>query len=137
MAAVPKRLTRTTRSQSSADTLDNGPQTSVPAAVTTASGGPTSSTSRWRAAVAAPVSDRSATTWTTSGSSGGVRSMTAGTPPALATAVTMAAPRPLEPPVTTTVPGGVDGRTGAVTAGLLFGWTAGRRWSTVRGGGAG
>ena len=99
-AAVPKRLTRTTRSQSSVGTPASGPQASVPAAVTTASGGPTSSTSRSTAAAAAAESDRSAAAYGSDGSSGGARSTTAGVPPAFATAATTAAPRPLEPPVT-------------------------------------
>ena len=56
-ATVPNRLTRTTRSQAAGEMSASGPQASIPAAVTTAEGGPTRST---RSSTAAAVADESA-----------------------------------------------------------------------------
>ena len=60
-AAVPNRLTATTRSHSAAGTSPSAPQRSVPAAVTTASTPPARSISARMASSAAAVSARSVT----------------------------------------------------------------------------
>ena len=98
-ATVPNRLTRTTFSQSSVSMSSSRPQASVPAAVTTATVRRRGRRAAQTAAAAAAESARSASAYGTS-PAGATRSITAGVPPAPATAATTAAPRPLEPPVT-------------------------------------
>src|SRR4051794_19708106 len=135
-AAVPSRFTTTTRVHVSSGTSSSLPQASVPAAVTTAVGGPYCCTARSTAATAAAGSARS--TWTyspavPSADSGGCRSRTTAVPPRLATAATTAAPRPLEPPVTSTgpsrgVPSTARTRPGLTVMTLSLCW-CGRCWS--------
>src|SRR5690242_15714680 len=102
-AAVPSRLTATTRSQASASTSASRPQASMPAAVTTPAMAPCSPATAATAASAARLSARS--TWCAANPlAGGARSRTTGTPPASCTAWATASPRPDDPPVTMTVP---------------------------------
>src|SRR3954471_3806762 len=102
-AAVPSRLTATTRSQSSAGTSSRRPHASIPAAVTTADSPPARSASAFVARSAARPSERS-TCWDGTSRSGRFRSSTSGLPPLSDTAVTTAAPSPDAPPVTSTLP---------------------------------
>src|SRR4051794_37737492 len=102
-AAVPRRLTATTRSQVSAGTSSRRPHASVPAAVTTPRSPPFDSATRATTASAARVSDRS-TRSKAKPFGGGLRSSTTGVPPASSTAPATAAPSPEAPPVTITVP---------------------------------
>src|SRR4051812_36916487 len=105
-AAVPRRLTITTRSQASGSTSRMSPQASVPAAVTTPSSPPCSSAAARTAASASRGRERSAAKKGNS-SAGGRRSRTTGVPPPSWTAAATAAPSPDAPPVTSTVPSGL------------------------------
>src|SRR5215204_6313760 len=102
-AAVPSRLTATTRSHASASTSRMSPQASVPAAVTTASSPPCSSATARTAASASRGLARS-TCLKATPPGGGWRSSATGVPPSASTAAATAAPRPEDPPVTSTVP---------------------------------
>src|SRR5215207_2169290 len=104
-AAVPIRLTATTRSQASGSTSRMSPHASMPAAVTTASNRPYSSATARTAASASRAWARSTNRKATP-SAGSCRSSTTGVPPSAATAATIAAPSPDVPPVTITVPSG-------------------------------
>src|SRR5215210_6407650 len=117
-AAVPRRLTAIVRSHTSVGTSVSAPGTSVPAQVTT----PRRSAWRsatWRTTSSASFESARSTCSNSLGAppSGGRRSRFTGRPPAPATAATMAAPSPEEPPVTTTVPRGVGST--ATADGLL------------------
>src|SRR5215217_9660951 len=108
-AAVPSRLTITTRSQSAPSMSPRSPHASVPAAVTTASRPPCSSAISRTAASVPRASERSCSR-KAKPLGGGRRSSTTGVPPSASTAAATAAPRPEAPPVTITVPSGSAGR---------------------------
>src|SRR6187549_92319 len=101
-AAVPSRLTATTRFQRSAEIPSRGPQASIPAAVTTPWRPPCASTTLRVAASAAFVSARS--TSTNSMPSAGRRSKPTAVPSSRSTASATARPSPEAAPVTIVVP---------------------------------
>src|SRR3954447_12914828 len=107
-AAVARRFTATMRSHVSPSVSSNGPGRSIPAAVTTASSRPWRSATARTASSASRVCARSTSTKSppsTPCPTGAWRSRLTGVPPASRTAATTAAPRPEEPPVTSTTPG--------------------------------
>src|SRR5215207_10301012 len=91
-----------TRSQSEVGTEPNGPQESVPAAVTTASGAAQCSARSRTASSVAALSETSTIRKSATSAAGACLSSTIARSPSLRRAATTAAPRPLAPPETST-----------------------------------